>query len=88
LYSIGLVMLFAVFGSSLPREDRIKALDDKRDLENQIRFNRKILKGFYNEKSLSKTIKILLERNALIRDDTKSLKLKLASRQFQQLKPP
>jgi hypothetical protein len=81
-------VLFAIFGECFPKDDRIKALNNKRDYESHIRFKRKTIKGFYNEKRISKTIKILLERNALIRDDTKSLKLKLASKQFLQLKAP
>jgi hypothetical protein len=66
------------------RDDRIKALSDKRDFESQIKFRRRNMKILFNEKTLSKTAKILLERNSFMRDDIRSLKLKLASKQFKQ----
>lgn len=82
LYSMGLLMLYAVFGEVFSRDDRIKALTDKRDLESQIKFRRRNMKILFSEKTLSKTVKILLERNVYMRDDIRTLKIKLSSKQF------
>lgn len=88
LYSMGLIMLYSVFGDVFSKDDRIKALSDKRDLESQIKFRRRSMKILFSEKTLSKMAKILLERSSFMRDDIRSLKIKLASKQFKLNEPP
>lgn len=60
IYSIGLVVLYAVFGLVFTKEERLNSLNDKKEYESQIKSKRRNLKSFFDEKTLSKRLKLLL----------------------------
>jgi hypothetical protein len=86
IYSIGLVVFYAVFGVIFTKEERLNSLSDKKEFESQIKSKRKIIKSCFDEKNISKILKLLLERDAVMRDGISTLKIKMASRQFHQKK--